>query len=151
MRLDATLSPHGPVKRGWCQLSGDRVTRVEEIMGIERRDGRIVAQDKHAGVGFTGRELVSMNFWVFPPAIFSLLYAEFGRFLSKHGRNPEAEFLLPDVVNALIAQGRLDLRAVEAPGPWFGLTYKEDLPEVRAGLTRLTEQAVYPSPLWDTE
>jgi UTP-glucose-1-phosphate uridylyltransferase len=151
MRLDNTLSPHGPVKRGWVQTNGDRVTRVEEVMGIERRDGRLVARDRHAGVEFTGHELVSMNFWVFPPAIFSLLYSEFGRFLSTHGGNPESEFLLPDVVNALIAQGRLDLRAVEAPGPWFGLTYKDDLPEVKAGLRRLADEGVYPSPLWETD
>jgi NDP-sugar pyrophosphorylase family protein len=151
MRLDATLSPHGPVKRGWCQTRGDRVTRVEEMMGVARRDGRIVAEGRHAGLDFTGRELVSMNFWVFPPAIFSLLYAEFERFLAKYGRQADAEFLLPDVVNALIAQGRLDLRAVETPGPWFGLTYQDDLPEVKAGLRRLTDDGVYPSPLWETE
>jgi UTP-glucose-1-phosphate uridylyltransferase len=151
MRLDATLSPHGPVKRGWCQTSGDRVTRLEEIMGISRRDRQIVAEGRHAGLTFTGRELVSMNYWVFPPAVFSLLYEEFRSFLRRFGTDPEAEFLLPDVINGLIAQGRLELRAVEAPGPWFGLTYQEDLPEVQAGLRRLTDEGVYPSPLWPDE
>ena len=149
MRLDSTLSPHGPVKRGWCQTAGDRVTRVEEIMGIARQtDGRIVAEGRHAGVAFTGLELVSMNFWVFPPAIFPLLSERFEEFIRVEGRRPDSEFLLPDIVNELIAGGRLDLRAVEAPGPWFGLTYKDDLPEVKSGLAALTASGVYPSRLW---
>ncbi len=38
MRLDRTLSPHGPVKRGWCQTRDGKVTRLEEVMGIERRE-----------------------------------------------------------------------------------------------------------------
>lgn len=148
MRLDATLSPYGPVKRGWCQTDGDRVTRLEEIMGIERQGDRIVADGRHAGLQFTGRELVSMNFWVFPPAIFNSLWAKFEAFLEGHGTDPESEFLLPDVVNELVEEGRLDLRAVESPGPWFGLTYKDDLPEVKAGLQALTAAGVYPSRLW---
>jgi UTP-glucose-1-phosphate uridylyltransferase len=148
MRLDATLSPHGPVKRGWCQANGDRVTRLEEIMGIARRpDGRIEAQGRHAGLTFTGSELVSMNFWVFPTTIFRLLSEKFEAFLQRDGRRPDAEFLLPDVVNELIAAGSLDLRAVVAPGPWFGLTYKEDLPEVTTGLASLTQQGIYPTPI----
>ena len=32
-----TLSPFGPVKRGWCQTRDGHVTRLEEVMGIERR------------------------------------------------------------------------------------------------------------------
>ena len=148
MRLDTTLSPHGPVKRGWCQTDGDRVTRLEEIMGIERRpDGRIEARGRHAGLSFTGAELVSMNFWVFPPTIFKQLSGKFDAFLQAEGRKSDSEFLLPDVVNELIAEGALDLRAVVAPGPWFGLTYREDLPEVEHGLAALTESGTYPTPL----
>jgi len=151
MRLERTLSEHGPVKRGWCQTNGDRVTRLEEVMGIEKKDGRYHAAGKHAAVAFTGQELVSMNFWVFPPGVFSLLGAKFDAFLAAHANDPGSEFLLPEAINELIDDGRMDLRAVDAPGPWFGLTYKEDRPEVEAGLKELTRQGVYPSPLWSTD
>jgi UTP-glucose-1-phosphate uridylyltransferase len=148
MRLERTLSEHGPVKRGWCQTSGDRVTRLEEVMGIEKQGGRYQAAGKHASVTFTGQELVSMNFWVFPPAIFSLLGAKFDSFLATHATDPSGEFLLPEAINELIDESKLDLRAVDAPGPWFGLTYQEDRPAVEAGLVELTRKGVYPSPLW---
>jgi UTP-glucose-1-phosphate uridylyltransferase len=148
MRLERTLSEHGPVKRGWCQTEGDRVTRLEEVMGIEKTGGRYSAAGKHASVTFTGQELVSMNFWVFPPAVFSLLGGKFDTFLAKSATDPGAEFLLPEAINELIAEGRMDLRAVDAPGPWFGLTYQEDRPAVEAGLVELARKGVYPSPLW---
>lgn len=148
MRLDATLSPHGPVKRGWCQTRDGRVVRLEEVMGIERRDGQLVGSGRHAAVRFDGGELVSMNFWVFPPAILAMLSEKFAGFIRTQAADPDAEFLLPEVVNELIAEGRLEVRATEAPGPWFGLTYREDAPEVEAGLQRLTEAGVYPPSLW---
>ncbi len=150
MRLERTLSEHGPVKRGWCQANGDRVTRLEEVMGIERKDGAYHAAGTHASVTFTGQELVSMNFWVFPPAIFRQLGAKFEAFLAAQGSRPDSEFLLPEAINELIDEKQVDLRVVDAPGPWFGLTYKEDRPAVEAGLVELTVRGVYPSPLWET-
>ena len=145
MRLDRTLSPHGPVKRGWCQTRDGKVTRLEEVMGIERRRDGYEAAGQHAGVAFKGSELVSMNFWVFAPTIFGLLDQKFTAFLKDHASDPTSEFLLPEVVNELVAERRLEVRASEAPGPWFGLTYREDLPEAAAGLAELTAQGVYPN------
>jgi UTP-glucose-1-phosphate uridylyltransferase len=148
MRLDNTLSPFGPVKRGWCQTRAEQVTRLEEVMGIERQDDRLVASGRHSTVMFDGSELVSMNFWVFAPSIFSLLMTEFETFLRNQAGVADAEFLLPEVVNELIAEGRLEVHASEAPGPWFGLTYQDDKAEVMTGLVDLTAKGVYPSSLW---
>jgi NDP-sugar pyrophosphorylase family protein len=148
MRLDRTLSPFGPVKRGWCQTKDGHVTRLEEVMGIKEYRGRLVAEGRHAEVPFRGDELVSMNFWVFPPDVFPALERKFRAFLADHHRSADAEFLLPEIVNELIAEGRLQVIAREAPGPWFGLTYKEDKDEVMTGLVDLTTRHVYPDSLW---
>lgn len=148
MRLDRTLSAHGPVKRGWAQTRDGKVMRLEEVMGIERRNGRLEAEGRHAGTTFDGSELVSMNFWVFAPSIFGLMQEKFDVFLRAHRANKDAEFLLPEVVNELIAEGRLVVHAKDAPGPWFGLTYREDLEEVSAGLKSLHGKGVYPAELW---
>jgi UTP-glucose-1-phosphate uridylyltransferase len=148
MRLDQTLSPFGPVKRGWCQTQDGKVARLEEVMGIAREGECLHAVGRHADVVFDGSELVSMNFWVFAPAIFGLLETKFDAFLRAAGSDPDAEYLLPEVVNELIAEGQLEVRASEAPGPWFGLTYQEDLAEVKSGLAALTERGVYPAQLF---
>jgi hypothetical protein len=31
---------------------------------------------------------------------------------------------------------------------WFGVTYKEDAPDVKQRLAKLTEQGIYPTPIW---
>ena len=148
MRLDRTLSPFGPVKRGWCQTKDGHVTRLEEVMGIREQGGRLVAEGRHAGVTFKGDELVSMNFWVFPPSVLGALDEKFRAFLKDHHTSADAEFLLPEIVNELIAEKRLDVLAREAPGPWFGLTYQEDKAEVMSGLVDLSARSVYPGSLW---
>jgi choline kinase len=148
MRLDRTLSPHGPVKRGWCQVHGERVTRIEEVTDIARRHGRLTGAGRQGRLEFDGREIVSMNFWVFPQSILTGLSSRFEAFLAQEGHDPASEFLLPEAVNSLVAGGALPLGRVEAPGPWFGLTYREDQPAVAAGLAALVRKGVYPSPLW---
>ena len=45
-------------------------------------------------------------------------------------------------------KGELAVRAQEAPGPWFGLTYQDDKAEVMSGLVDLTARGVYPPSLW---
>ena len=149
MRLDRTLSPYGPVKRGWCQARDGRVTRLEEVMGIARSgDDGLVASGRHASTRFDGSELVSMNFWVFPPSLFVAVGSQVPDVSPRERRvGSDAEFLLPEVINELIAEGKLDVRAQEAPGPWFGLTYQEDKAEVMSGLVDLTARGVYPRSL----
>ena len=89
-----------------------------------------------------------MNFWVFPQTVFAFFGEKFRDFLRAEGSSADSEFLLPEVINELIAEGRLDVRADETPGPWFGLTYQEDKAEVMTGLADLTKQGVYPAAMW---
>jgi len=144
MRLGATLSPHGAVTRALCRLHGDRVVGLEETRGIERLAGGVPSAD---GVELDPEAPVSMNCWMLPSSIFGHLASRFRGFLSR----PDAgsrEFLLPAVVSELVASGLLAVASVTAPGPWYGLTHAADLSLVRAGLRQLTDDGVYPSPLW---
>jgi NDP-sugar pyrophosphorylase family protein len=148
MRLDRTLSPHGAVTRGVCDTEGDRVVRLEEVQEIARHEGLIAGKSGSRRREFSGREIVSMNFWVFPAGMVDHLHRHFGKFLENEGTDHNAEFRLPDTVNALIESGDAHVRAVDTPGPWFGLTFADDRPEVVAGLADLTRRGTYPSPLW---
>jgi NDP-sugar pyrophosphorylase family protein len=148
MRLDRTLSPNGAVTRGVCDTEGDRVVRLEEVQEIARDGSRIVGKSGHKRREFSGREIVSMNFWVFPAGMVKHLDQHFKAFLANAGADHSAEFRLPDTVNALIESGDARVQALDTPGPWFGLTFAADRPEVVSGLADLTERGVYPSPLW---
>jgi NDP-sugar pyrophosphorylase family protein len=136
--LAATLSPHGGVVRAVCDTNGDALVRLDEIRDIERRGSQVLSGDRV----FTGRELVSMNFWAFQRGVLPELAREFDRFARAH--DARHELPLPVAIDALIADGRARVRVLEAPGPWMGLTHPSDLPTVRDALAR----AGYPTPVW---
>lgn len=148
MRLDRTLSTHGAVTRGICEVSGRSVTHIDEVREVIRRDGVLTGRGRKGVTTYTGGELASMNAWVFPPTMIRTFEDRFGKFLAAYDGSGTGESMLPETVNDLIASERLPVAIAEAPGPWFGLTHAEDRPLVEAGLRELTDSDVYPSALW---
>jgi hypothetical protein len=148
MRLADTLSPHGPVTRAVCAVDGSRVTALEEVHDIARNGADLVGTHLGRLRHLSGNELVSMNFWVCPPTLLPQLQSGFASFLSKHREDAAAEFRLPEAISELAFRGEVELQAVRAPGPWFGLTHAADRPAVVEGLRRLSDDGTYPIPLW---
>jgi NDP-sugar pyrophosphorylase family protein len=141
--LHATLSEAGAVVRGVSETKGDELIRLDEVRGIERTDGGIVAGARH----FTGNERVSMNFWAFQPSMMAELQREYDAFSQDH--DGSHEMLLPVTVDRLITAGRIKVRALDAPGPWIGLTHASDLPGARQALQTAAERGEYKTPLWE--
>jgi len=132
--LGATLSEHGPVNRAVCRFSGDGwLTGIEEVIGLRPEAGAWPAETP-----------VSLNCWGFTPAVFPLLARRFGAFRAGRGEIGEAEFLLPQAVNEMIADGEVRVRPLPVPGPWLGVTYAEDRVTVAAALRRMTVAGEYP-------
>jgi choline kinase len=149
--LSATLSPHGSVVRGISRVDNGFLAELEEVRDIARSDdGVLHGRSGGEVITLSDRALASMNFWVFPKVALNDLAGAFDDFLRKRGHDPKAESILPEAVAELMAQGRMQVRALEAPGPWFGLTHQADRAAVMAGLVDLTAKGVYPSPLWET-
>jgi hypothetical protein len=149
--LEGTLSPHGPVSRGICECEGDVLTRVEEAHQVQRTADGVTATFPSGVRRLSGREIASMNFWVFAPSIFDLLQSRFDAFLRASGSDPKSEAALPNAIGDLVTRGDLRVRVVEASGPWFGLTHHADREAVQAALRDLTARGIYPSPLWDAD
>jgi hypothetical protein len=148
-RLDRTLSEHGAVARGLCEVGPDGLLKtVAEVTGLERSPEGIRARTGEGFVAFTGAEAVSLNLWGFGPSIFPLLRERFADFLAARGAEPKAEFYLPDAVGSLIRAGRARVRVLPTPSPWFGMTHREDAPRVAESLRALVAKGEYPSPLW---
>lgn len=59
----------------------------------------------------------------------------------------KAEYLLPDVAGALVKEDRMEVRALISADKWFGATYKEDAPYVKASFKDLEARGVYPESL----
>jgi len=149
-QLDRTLSEHGTVARGLCEVdSVGYLASIEELTAIERHSGG--ARNREAeGIyrELTGKEIVSMNCWGFSPSVLEELRRLFGEFLDRNPGNPKAEFYLPTAVNALIAERRASVKVLPTPSHWFGVTYREDRPVVAESIRALIRGGEYPERLW---
>jgi UTP-glucose-1-phosphate uridylyltransferase len=107
-RLDRTLSLHGSVARGICQNNEDTLATVQEHTQIARREDRIEGVNQTGEmVTLSASALVSMNFWLFTPALFPLLDQALVAFLQSHGCDLKAECYLPSVVDSAITSGKV--------------------------------------------
>jgi choline kinase len=145
-RLRETLSTHGGVSRGLCQVEDDYLAGIRELHDVRQENGKILNEED---VVLTGDEPVSMNLWGFRPSFCDVLGAEFDRFRTRVGEDDQkSEFLIGDAVEALPNHGSARVRVVRTPESFLGVTYKDDVAGVRAELARLVDEGVYPSPLW---
>jgi len=92
--------------------------------------------------------VVSMNFWGFTPAYFKDSRVVFEKFIRNNGNNLKSELYIPTVLSELINEKKATVRVLNSTAEWFGVTYQEDRSFVVDRLKKLTEEGVYPSPLW---
>jgi hypothetical protein len=89
-----------------------------------------------------------MNFWNFHPSIFNYSQELFTKFLDTESSNPKSEFFIPIVADQFINEGAGQIRVIPTSSQWFGVTYKEDAPEVKQRLDELVASGEYPGHLW---
>ncbi len=148
--LKNTLSDHGSVARGVSRVDGNNyLTHIVEMMKIER-DGNGAKNTEADGqiTKLTGDEAVSMNFWGFTPALFPQIKEEFEKFLKRAGGEQKSECYIPATVGDLVTSGRAWCKVLRSSDSWFGVTYREDRPQVVESIRRLIAQGKYPEKLW---
>lgn len=140
-RLGRTLSEHGTVARGICEVGPDELLRsIEELTDIARRsDGEIAS----SGRVLEEETPVSMNFWGFSPQVFPLLEKELLRFLAADGGSDKAECYLPSAVTGMTESGAAQVRVLPTASDWFGVTYREDRERVVRSIAALTAGGDY--------
>jgi NDP-sugar pyrophosphorylase family protein len=148
--LRNTLSEYGTVARGVCQVNEDGYLKSVVEMTKIARDGEHAknTEENGATTRLEGSEAVSMNFWGFTPRIFPQLKEEFRRFLAAHGAEEKSECFIPRVVNDLVTGGQARVKVLRTQDSWFGVTYREDRPQVVENINRLIRGGAYPERLW---
>jgi NDP-sugar pyrophosphorylase family protein len=145
-----TLTEAGPVSRALCRLDEEgRLQRIIEIARMWKHNGGGVYRDA-AGreVEVPGGTLASMNIWGFTPDLFPELNQRFGQFLADRGDESESEFLIPEVIQALVREGRIRVEVLKQAGQWCGITFPEDKERVAKVISDLVCRGVYPPALW---
>ena len=151
--VNKTLSENGTVSRGVCTVDeAGNLTSMVERTKIERNaEGTIVFHDLGEDVALEENTPVSMNLFGFTPDYFAHSEAAFCEFLAADSTktNLKAEFFIPLMVNRLISNGTATMRVLSTTAQWFGVTYKEDKPQLMAKIEALIEAGVYPRNLWE--
>ena len=149
-RLANTLSEHGPVKRGVCQVDSEGfLIGIEEYENITRSKEGFVSADASTGSHqLTGEDLVSMNMWGFQESFIDAAREVFLEFVQREGQSLTTEFFLPTIVDHLMKSGGIRCRVIETQSKWFGLTYTQDKPGAVRVLHTLHRMGEYPVPLW---
>ena len=150
-RLCNTLSDQGSVSRAVCSTNSEGYLQsVVEHKEIERIGGRGVFYRDENGqyMSIDENVLVSLNFWGFTPDFFIKAEQLFKDFLQNSFDKTKTEFFIPAVVNEQLKEGSVTCKVLPTSAEWFGVTYPGDKPDVISKLSKLTDEGVYPSPLW---
>ena len=147
--LPKTLSEHGHVSRGVCEVDADgNLIKVTERLNIARESDGIYYHEDGKSFPLKEDTSVSMNLMGFDPTFFDYLEKYFVDFLNESINNLKSEYLLPSVVNELAVTNQVKVKILKTDAQWFGVTYQEDRPIVIEKINNMVNGGLYPSNLW---
>ena len=147
-RLGNTLSDHGGVTRGLCRTENGWLTHIIETKNVIKTPFGARAEVFGAMRDLEDDIPVSMNMWGFTPDVLDKLEERFLEFLAEKRTAPKSEFLIPSEMEELLERKAVRIRVLPTTSQWFGMTYAEDMPNVRTAFQVMTDSGVYTTPLF---
>ncbi len=150
--LHLTLSEHGGVNRGVCQVEQGVLQSVAEWTDIRQEPHGLIGRCDGESAELKGSTPVSMTCWGFSAAIFTVLEDALNQFIVAHGHEEKTECYLPTVIQSYMDSARFNkqpnhklsikqqaklIRVETAQEPWFGVTYPQDVAWVKDKLNEL--------------
>ena len=147
--LAKTLSEHGTVSRGVCEVDeNNNLVSIKERTKIYKEGDKIVYEENDTKYEVPFDSSVSMNFWCFPPTMFAATEKQFHEFVKANYADIKAEFFIPILGDYFVQNQHGTIKVIPTSAQWFGVTYKEDAPIVKASVEKLVADGEYPSSLW---
>lgn len=149
-KIGDTLSDKGSVKRGVCIEKNGYLTDIIESK-VEKVGEKVHCEPLSGAKPYNVNldNPVSMLMFGFTPKLFNGIESGFKLFLDNNQDNLDTcEYLLPDVLDKMIKEGKTKVKVLPTSSKWIGMTYKEDLPEVKKDLKKMHESGEYPINLW---
>lgn len=146
-----TSSKYGSVKRGICLTDNDKITKIIESKVTFFPDYAL-AEPLSGEESFKIKldTPVAVNMFIFKNNFFQ--YVE--EYFKEYFKNSDDyilnnEILLPTLIKELLENKDIVLYNILSKGTWLGMTYKEDLPELKANIKKLIADGIYPERLWN--
>ncbi len=152
-QLDKTLSEHGTVSRGVCNIdTKNNLVAINERTKIGKNaEGKVIYDEAGQSIEVAGNTSVSMNFWCFHPSVFDAAMNLFKAFVPANKADIKSEFFIPIIADEFIKDPSNCIKVIPTTSQWFGVTYKEDAPAVKNSIDELIKNKDYPSSLWKKE
>ena len=139
------------MSRGVCQVdAAGNLVSIAERTKIYQDGDKITYEEEGAKFEVPFDSKVSMNFWCFAPSVFPYIAkAVRGLFWQNRERIRRRSSLFPSSGIVLSMTEKRAIQVIPTSAQWFGVTYKEDAPDVRQSLNALiTAKGEYPEKLW---
>ena len=149
-QLKNTVTQNGSVSRGVCVADPEGMLESVTERTKITQEGGVIHFTEDEGKSWTelpGDTPVSMGLWGFTSSFLPEAQNRFVSFLEENlDKNPlKCEYFLPSIVSSLIDEGKAQVRMLHSADKWYGVTYKEDKPEVVAAIARMTAEGLYPA------
>lgn len=149
-QLKNTVTQNGSVSRGVCVADPEGMLESVTERTKITQEGGVIHFTEDEGKSWTelpGDTPVSMGLWGFTASFLPEAQNRFVSFLEENlDKNPlKCEYFLPSIVSSLIDEGKAQVRMLHSADKWYGVTYKEDKPEVVAAIARMTAEGLYPA------
>ena len=145
-----TMTKSGAVKRGVIKTNSGNLESITESK-LSYVGDKIVATSLETGKEFKVNkdDLVSMNMMTFDKSVFPFLKRRMDIFFRENENNLDScEFLIPIELQRAIEEG-IKAKVLNTDASWYGVTYREDIAEVKEAINKLIKEGVYPSNLWE--
>lgn len=136
-KLKNTLSENGTVSRGVCVEENGYLKEISEITDIDNK-----CRYDNGTKQLSPEACVSMNLWGLTPDIFDIIDAKYKKFLAEADIMKD-EFYIPLVVGETITEGKATAKIYENTDKWYGITYREDLAEMKEAIKGYINDGLY--------
>ena len=152
-KVKNTITDNGSVSRGVCETDANgNLIEITERTKIQTNSGKIqfLDDDETTWVDLHEDTIVSMNMFGFTPSILDELSERFPSELKEIiANNPQkGEYFLPKIVGELIDEHKATVKVLPTSDKWYGITYKEDKPDVVSAMKEKINSGLYPEKLW---
>ncbi len=150
-KIGNTLTDNGSVKRGVFFTKDGYVTHIVESK-VEKIDNRIVCTPLNGGDDYEidDNQTVSMLMFGFQPSIFDYVNKDINEyFMSHQTKLQDCEYFLPDIITGMIKDGVAQFKLIPTMAVWKGVTYREDLEDLKEYIQECIKKDIYPEKLYD--
>ncbi len=149
--FQVTSSKYGSVKRAVVFFENDKIVKLVESKITPQEDyayAEPLNGDKPFKIELNNP--VAVNMFAFKQNFFTYLEEYFNNFFNQDDEEIlKSEALLPVLIKEKLESKEIILKNIVSQSKWLGMTYREDLADLKNNIHKLIESGEYPEKLWE--